>query len=702
MKYGHLLRCLPFLFSVLFPFLFAQEDGDTQKKGSELSEPHIEESLIVWGTEVRTSSARLGDDLMAIRQPDHVSDLLRTVPGIDVGGAHSLNQRITIRGMDDKDLRISIDGASQNSYMYHHMGNLQIHADILKSVDIEVGNNSVVHGGIGGSVRFQTRSARDLLEPDQRWGARLLGSYGENDSQGFSATGYGLLHDNVDVLIYHHLVARDDYRVGGDEIKDSTGALIPGTDGRVRGHEGDLNDTLIRFGWTFAEHHRLELGYEIYADEGHYSYRPDMGLATDLAIADNLGLPLTYPTEFTRDTLTLNYTAFLGSNTTVRATAFHNESTLWRDEQGVAAVFGGESVIEGLAENQGFNLLATTLLGTGIEHQLNYGVDVVLYETRYTTDGVQASSEDVTRMAVFIEDRIQWTPRFLLVPGLRYDRADLNATLNDDQYSEITAGLATEVRLSEQVLLRAGTTRIFKAPEIGEVFLGAGLYDTPNPDIESETGFNSEIALAYSNDLDNEGRFTAGFTLFRTDIDDYIYDYAGRADGFRGKDNVGDMQNDGIEAYIGYQQGAFQSLLGFSASDSELSAFDVYPDLEGARLDRQQGDTFSLNLDYQFATGLTLHADSLLVSGVDAGLNLDGATRDNAKDHYSVHNISARWTPQTLKGLSLVLGVDNLLDEYYASQSSRTGVSFHPRFGELYLVDYEPGRNVKTTLAWRF
>jgi len=50
----------------------------------------------------------------------------------------------------------------------------------------------------------------------------------------------------------------------------------------------------------------------------------------------------------------------------------------------------------------------------------------------------------------------------------------------------------------------------------------------------------------------------------------------------------------------------------------------------------------------------------------------------------------------------LTLGVDNLFDEYYASQSSRTGVSFHPVFGELYLTDYEPGRNVKATIAYQF
>ena len=106
------------------------------------------EQIAVWSTGVKASSMYLNKENIATKQADHLSDLLRTIPGVDVGGAHSLNQRITIRSMDDKDLDISIDGARQNTYMYHHMGNLQIHADILQSVEIEVGSNSVLNGGL--------------------------------------------------------------------------------------------------------------------------------------------------------------------------------------------------------------------------------------------------------------------------------------------------------------------------------------------------------------------------------------------------------------------------------------------------------------------------------------------------------------------------------------------------------------------------
>ncbi|MFW2374644.1 MAG: TonB-dependent receptor domain-containing protein, partial [Gammaproteobacteria bacterium] len=255
-----------------------------------------------------------------------------------------------------------------------------------------------------------------------------------------------------------------------------------------------------------------------------------------------------------------------------------------------------------------------------------------------------------------------------------------------------------------KLLLSASSTQLFKGPEIGEVFFGAGIDDTANPDIKAETGSNSEIALAYSNQLENRGQLNTGVTLFRTDINDYIYDYAAiPAGGGRWKDNVGDMMIDGYEAYLGYNIGKLKTLVTLSVAESELDAFADYTGLDGARLDRIQGDTLTLSADYDMPqNALVFHWDMMIVDDVDAGIDLDGASLDNSKDGFTVHNVSVRWTPTEVKGLSLTFGIDNLFDEFYASQSSRTGVSAHPLFGDLYLVDYEPGRNIKMTASYQF
>lgn len=681
--------------TVSAPSIAAQVTTDDEAKPLQL------DTVEVWGTAVTSSSVNIDEDSMQLRQADHISDLLRTIPGVDVGGAHSLNQRITIRSMDDKDIDITIDGARQNTYMFHHMGNLQIHADILESVDIQVGKNSVINGGLGGTVKFRTKSADKLLQENAQFGGRLQAGYNSNKGHSLAATGYGQLTEQVDVLAYHNHVQRGNYTVGGSEILDSNGDELEGTDGEVLGLEGTQKDSLLKFGIDLDTNQRLSIGYERYRDKGDYSQRPDMGLATDLAIGNSLGIPLEWPTEFDRDTYTINYDAQLGA-TYVEATLYNNESTFNRDETGYAenpAFADSAGRGTGIAQLRGVNLLLESSLN---DHTLTYGIEHTLYDTEYkyvlTSGDTERNTEDSATTSLYLQDRWNIKNTDIIIGG-RYDTVELNTTLTDDSFSEFTAGLGIEQQITDGLSAGLHSTQLFKAPEVAEVYVGAGLYDTPNSDIEAETGINHELSLDYADAVLGADKFSVGATVFQTEINDYIYDYAAR--GF--KDNVGDLTIRGSELYLGYDIANLQTMLTFSRAASDLNATSEYPQFDGARIDRQQGNTLSLNLDYTLpATGITLHADVLNVDDLDDALDIDGASLDKAKDGYTVVNVSARWAPSTVSGLTVTAGIDNLTDEFYASQSSRTGVSNHPRFGELYLYDYEPGRNYKLTLAYQF
>jgi len=699
--------------SVLFAAVTIALSG--QSLANEQNSQEEIERISVWSTQINTSSLYLNDGEISNKQADHISDLLRFIPGVDVGGAHSLNQRITIRSMDDKDLKISIDGAAQNTYMYHHMGNLQIHADILKSVDINVGTNSVVNGGLGGSVKFETKTANELLKEGQQFGVRANVSYADNANQSYSLTAYGQLADAFDVLAYYNDVTRKNYDVGGGDIKDFHGQVIEGTDGTVRGLEGDVVDALIKFGWDINNDHRFTFGYETYLDEGNYSYRPDMGLATDLAITNSLQVPLLWPTKFTRDTITLKYDGNFGDLTQVTGSVYNNESELWRDELGWAdnprfAMWA--AVVTGTAKNTGFNLLLDTSLNSaGTEHQFIYGIDFVQHDTDYIAKAASASrvsGESSDSLAVFIEDHIKLSDNVTAIPGIRYDDYSIDSTVVDKDFDKVSLAFALEYQPSDDLVFRFSSTELFKGPEIGEVFVGAGIDDRENQEIDSEEGYNTEFAVAYQHRLTTEGAIRFGGNVFKTNIDGYIYDYATMPgtlpqDRMQWKDNVGDMVVKGFEVYVGITQGSFNAQINFSDAESELSAFEDYVSLDGARLDRQQGNTVSANANYKFESiGAEFTWEALLVGDVNAGLDLDGASQDNSKDGYTVHNIAFKWQPESAKFVTLLLGVDNLFDEYYASHSSRTGLSFHPRFKELFLMDYEPGRNVKATISLSF
>lgn len=662
------------------------------------------EEVAVWGTAVSASSVHFGEDTFAIKQADNVSDLLRTIPGVDVGGAHSLNQRITIRSMDDKDLRITIDGANQNTYMYHHMGNLQIHADILQAVNIDVGTNSVVNGGLGGAVRFETKTAKQLLRDGEQFGGRVQASYANNKQNSYSLTGYGQISDSVDFLAYFNDVSKGNFEVGGGKIKDANNIEVPNTNGKVKGLDGDVDDMLLKFGWDISANQRLSFGYERYRDEGDYAYRPDMGIATDLAIAGGDPNQLTFDTEFSRDTYTLNYDLDWGEANTLKVTAFNNISVFKRDERAISRT---PDLVKGTATNTGINVLGMSELGTDIIHTLTYGKEVIRYDTEYKGDNVRATEEALSS-AVFIEDRIDFNNGLAFTPGVRYSTVYLDSTVVDNWFSRLTGAMALEYQVNNSFLVKLSTTQLFKAPEIGEVVIGAGLFDKPNEKIHEETGYNTELAFAYQDKILGADRFTSGVTFFQTDIDDYIYDNAvvpgGTGPRDVWKDNVGDLKLYGYEAYIGYDINNLRTLLSFSTADSELDAFNQYSALDKARLDRTQGDTISFNLDYGIPMwDLALHWDFQYIGGLRATTDLDGvASDDNSKDSFNIHNISARWSPKQVKGLDLTVGIDNLFDEYYASQSSRTGSTTHPIFGSLYLLDYEPGRNVKMTVSYQF
>lgn len=82
--------------------------------------------------------------------------------------------------MDDKDLNIIIDGVNQNNYMYYYMGNLQININIFKFVEIVVGNNLVVNGGLGGVVCFKIKFVDELLMLGQQVGVYFKYMFNSN------------------------------------------------------------------------------------------------------------------------------------------------------------------------------------------------------------------------------------------------------------------------------------------------------------------------------------------------------------------------------------------------------------------------------------------------------------------------------------------------------------------------------------------
>lgn len=614
----------------------------------------------VWATQVSSTSTFLGDDDIELKQADHLSDLLRSLPGVEVGGTHSVNQKITIRGLNDTDLNITIDGVSQNAYMYHHAGNILINPDILKAADIQVGANSVLTGALGGGVAFETKDAKDLLAPGDNLGGRIQGHVASNKYAGYSLTGYGRVGSNIDLLAYIYQVDRDNPE-----------------DGKGRenlGNDGEIANGLFKAGVDIDDSNRLEFSYDQYNDEGDYPYRPDMGVATNVAITgDKL-----YPTTYDRKTFRVGYELDQGDDLFLSASVYRNNLELEREENA-----DEYQVKTGSTINTGAKLLAESLLDAhGYNHNLRYGVEVNKQETEMEKDGVDRGGEDATSVALYLEDEIEITDSFRFTPGVRHNHYDLNATAREKTYSKTTWSIATEVDVSDELTFRFSNTTLFQGPNLEEAFYADHVNEV-STNLRPETGTNTEIGLRYkTHNLAGLDQLKVGFTAFNSDIEDRIAWQRANNTWV----NVDQVTLRGFEASVKADKGDLGVLLAYSKSNSKEEA-------TGMPFADEAGDSISLTVDYALpALNLELEWDSQIV--------LEEENYD--KDGYDVHNISVRWTPDAVKGLAITAGIENLFDTYYVSHVSRIGESNHPRFGQLLLDDAEPGRNFKLTAAYSF
>ncbi|MFO6423514.1 TonB-dependent siderophore receptor [Motilimonas sp. KMU-193] len=635
------------------------------------------EKMVIWGTKVSSNAESLLTEDMSLKQADHMSDLLRDVPGVDVGGTHSVNQRITIRGLSETELDIRLDGASQHANMFHHIGNLTLNPDILKSADIQVGNNSVMQSGLGGSVYFETKDARDLIAPGEVFGSRVYGGYASNDSQQGSLTLYGVLTEQVDTMVYGQYVSRGDFKNGHGE--------------KTFGVAGDVFNVLGKLGYEISDTHRLELSYDIYRDSGDYSPRPDMSGGANT----NLSKEQLLPTDYDRDTVTLNY-QLRGDQHNGNVTLYHSQTEIIRDESVITSRWPANRLSKNSAKNQnlGANAQFQTNLTLGdFANTLTYGVDYIDRTSSSKYGGSQFMKESTISTAAYLEDKFVVSEQFYVTVGLRYDNYQRKAETGNKSFDELTWALAADWQLTKEWALFASSRSLFKGPELLESFIAYQDVAFLDQNIKAETGLNSQAGLRFDKQWDKHV-FSANVSFFKTDIDDYIVEkhfYQSTPSSYLIY-NLGDVEIKGFEASAFYSYAQFNSKLSYARSDAKNKTLGgPVPNGIGRSID--MGDSIALTLDYQ--------ADQ--IDSVFGWTSMVVLEEDNVfdgqpvKEGYNVHNFYAQWLPANVDGLSLTFGIDNIFDEFYTSHASRSGTA-----RGYVLDDYEPGRNFKLSAAYQF
>lgn len=631
------------------------------------------------------------EDYTPAQQASHLSDFLNLVPGVTIGGTSSVNQRIRIRGLEDSNLKVTIDGARQEGKLFYHMGDITIDPDLLKQAEVAVGNNSVTLGNdaIGGAVAFTTVDAADLLKPGQKIGAKLKAGYASNNDELLtSATVYGAPTDNVDLLAYY---GKRDTSSGEDG------------DGRELFEDSESESILLKAGAYVGDDHHFGASFSRTDKEGTFPFRPDFPSLGDDPI----------PQKVKRDTYTLDYNFNPTSSLVdVDTTVYQTETQISRDND--SKTLPGYDW-NAKVKTTGGKVENTSLIdATSGRHKLIAGLEHYKKQSDYSaldrnTKLPVSGTDDAKNTSVYLEDQWQMG-KFSLTPGVRYDRYEApDFVAGGKTYDNVVGALAASYEIAPRTQVFASYTQLFNGPDLSQAIFnrnGAGTY--VNKDLKAEEGDNTEVGivttlrdLTTSNDaLQLSGKY------FETNIENYI-EYVRSGGSHTGLDCVtgtiggscqGAINKDedykikGVELAADYKMNNFSMGLSYAhaRSKGKDTGKTIYSQT-GTGSDT--GDKYMVNLAYQPTDTTELGWRSTYV----AAITLDTAEKGEfTKPSYDVHDIFMSYSPTQVDGLKATVGVYNIFDETYASHASR----FDPLKDAS--TDFEPGRNIKASLSYQF
>ncbi len=151
------------------------------------------------------------------QQADNAANLINILPGVNMaGGFRPGGQTLNINGMGDaEDVRVQLDGATK-SFEKYQQGSIFIEPELLRRVTVDKGNYSPQYGngGFAGTVKFETKDARDFLQENQKIGGFLKYGNNSNNNQKTYSTALVLQNEqkNIDLLLFGSVRNAGDYK----------------------------------------------------------------------------------------------------------------------------------------------------------------------------------------------------------------------------------------------------------------------------------------------------------------------------------------------------------------------------------------------------------------------------------------------------------------------------------------------------------
>ncbi len=682
------------------------------------------------------------------QQADNAANLINILPGVNMaGGFRPGGQTLNINGMGDaEDVRVQLDGATK-SFEKYQQGSIFIEPELLRKVTVDKGNYSPQYGngGFAGTVKFETKDARDFLKENQKIGGLLKYGNNSNNNQKTYSTALVLQNEqkNIDLLLFGSIRNADDYK-----RPDNSKILFS---------KNNQKTGLIKVNWQITPEHLLTLssvygihkGWEPWAAKRDVTSRPtekeikhygiDVAWKRKLVYRDqkdeSYSLKYRYLPENNK---WINLSVQLSYSKTEQNDTRHEKVT-----SSFLGTLGNKSWIT--YSDLTFDISNTSTLNIGrAEHELLFGLQWLKNKRNtlmYHKEGVKKadynygyfqpyympSGRQYTQ-AFYLQDQIKWQ-NFLFTGGIRYDHINNIGQKNlAPRYNNISAGhnysqknyngwsyyLGLKYDVNHYLSLFTNFSRTWRAPVIDEQ------YET-----QYSQASVSATSLNLEKEMINQTRVGGIITLnhlfqendafqFRTT---YFY-HRGKNEIFKTRgvncvDNAADTDNSVCPKIIGN----YRNLPGYVIQGAELEAYYqstylfgeiTYSYVKGKRdtsprnpwgktstwiaeiPPRKATATLGFNVPKYY---LTVGWRAEFVRRQDRSPSSGDPKASYylslpASRGYSLHNLFLSWSPAKIKGMNIKITVDNLFNRAY-----------NPYLGEL---ASGTGRNIKFSLSQKF
>ncbi|HHF5398654.1 TPA: TonB-dependent hemoglobin/transferrin/lactoferrin family receptor [Haemophilus influenzae] len=682
------------------------------------------------------------------QQADNAANLINILPGVNMaGGFRPGGQTLNINGMGDaEDVRVQLDGATK-SFEKYQQGSIFIEPELLRRVTVDKGNYSPQYGngGFAGTVKFETKDARDFLQENQKIGGLLKYGNNSNNNQKTYSTALVLQNEqkNIDLLLFGSIRNADDYK-----RPDNSKILFS---------KNNQKTGLIKVNWQISPEHLLTLssvygihkGWEPWAAKRDVTSRP-----TEIEIK-RYGIDVAWKRKLVyRDQKDESYSLkyrYLPENNkwinlSVQLSYSKTEQNDTRHEKVTSSflgTLGNKSWIT--YSDLNFDISNTSTLNIGrAEHELLFGLQW-LKNTRNTLMYHKMKMNDKTynygyfqpyympsgrqyTQALYLQDQITWK-NLIFSTGVRYDHINNIGQKNfARQYNDISAGhdysqknyngwsyyLGLKYDVNHYLSLFTNFSKTWRAPVIDEQY---------------ETQYSKASVPATSLNLEKEmisqtrgGGIVTLNNLFQEDDTfqfraTYFY-HRGKNEIFktRGVNCVGnalDVDNKICPKIISN----YRNLPGYVIQGAELEAYYqstylfgelTYSYVKGKRdtsprnpwgktstwiaeiPPRKATATLGFNVPKYY---LTVGWRAEFVRRQDRSPSSGDPKASYylslpASRGYSLHNLFLSWSPAKIKGMNIKITVDNLFNRAY-----------NPYLGEL---ASGTGRNIKFSLSQKF